>query len=247
MPIRISQKEGGEGYGNPFIKLFASTHVKVDISQLTTDQVDELGVLKPGVILPRHGGALGNLSGVAQVETATVAGTIGASGGGNIKVTVISKYFPDGHDVIVAVANDDTAAQIAGKIRTALGADAAVIKYYTVGGSSTTYVLTARSADQNDSTLVLKHVNDTSSGMTNSTTSANTTAGVAPDEAVMVIEATQIADDNTALSSITNDPFIGCATIAEVNRMIVEDNLGRKLLPAELAAIRASKLSMTLA
>ena len=246
MPITINKKPGGSSYGNPFIKIIATTHVKVDASLLSTSQVDSQGVLKPGVVLPRHGGALGNINGVAQVETATVAGSVGGSGAGNINVTITSKYFPTGKVVPVAVANNDNAATIAGKIRTALGADAEVIAFYTVGGSGADYSVTAKSAEINDSSLNLAHANDTASGMTNAASSANTTAGVAPDEGVMVMEAVRIAQDNTALSSITNDPFVACATIAEVNRQIVEDNLGRKLTVAELAALRAGKISMTL-
>lgn len=246
MPIRVNKKQGGSIYGNPFLKIIATTHVRVDASLLTASQVDSQGVLKPGVVLARHGGALGDLDGTLQVETATVAGSVGASGAGNIKVTVTSKYFPGGKVVTVAVANNDSASAVAGKIRTALGADAEVTAFYTVGGSGADYSLTAKSAEINDSSLNLGHANDTASGMTNSASSANTTAGIAPDEAVMVVEATRIADDNTALSSITNDPFVACATIAEVNRQIVEDNLGRKLTAAELAALRASRISMTL-
>lgn len=246
MPIRIAKTAGGSSYGNPFIKLFATTHVKLKISLLTAFQVDAQGILKPGVVLPRHGGALGNLNGVVQVETATVAGTIGAAGAGNIKVIITSKYFPTGKTIPVAVANNDAAATIAGKIRTALQADAEVISYYNVGGAGADYSLTAKSAEINDGSLNLAHSNDTASGMTNSTASANTTAGIAPDEAVMVVEATKIADSNTALNAITDDVLVACATIAEVNRQIVEDNLGRKLSTAELAALRASKISMTL-
>lgn len=53
----------------------------------------------------------------------------------------------------------------------------------------------------------------------------------------MVVEATKIAPNNTGLASITNDPFVACATIATVNRDIIEDNLGGNLTTDEIAAL----------
>lgn len=62
----------------------------------------------------------------------------------------------------------------------------------------------------------------------------------------MVVEATKIADNNTGLSSITNDPFVACATIATVNRDIIEDNLGGVLTADEIAALNGAASSIVL-
>ncbi len=247
MPILIETTTGGTAYPSPFLSDLAGNviHVKVDVSLLTTSQVDQYGYIKPGVVLPSHGGAFGSANGTAQVETATVAGTIGAAGAGNVSVTITSDYYDDPYVVAVAVANDDTAALVAGKIRTALAADTNVTNYYTVGGSSATVTLTAKTAGVNDATLNIATATGTATGLTAAPTSVNTTPGVAPDDAVMVVAATKIAADNTALSSITNDPFVACATAATVNRDIVEFNLGRALLPAELTALKTSGIRLT--
>jgi hypothetical protein len=56
MPLRISNVAGGSSHGNPFVGPIGHTaHVKVDISGLTTDEVDEHGYLKPGVPLTQAG------------------------------------------------------------------------------------------------------------------------------------------------------------------------------------------------
>lgn len=62
----------------------------------------------------------------------------------------------------------------------------------------------------------------------------------------VTIEATRIAEDNTDLANAP-DVFVAVATIAQVNRDIVEDNLGRALTAAEIAGFDAagSKLSLT--
>lgn len=118
--------------------------------------------------------------GAAQVETATVAGTIGASGAGNVEVVVTSALLHGGSKTFaVAVANNDTAAQVAAKIRDSLGVDLDILRHYTVGGSSTSVILTAKVKAANDSTLNIATATGTATGLTTVATSANTTAGVA--------------------------------------------------------------------
>ena len=62
-----------------------------------------------------------------------------------------------------------------------------------------------------------------------------------------VVEATKVADDNTALAGVTDDIDVTVAPFALLNRDILEDNLGRALSANELAAIRAagSRLAIT--
>lgn len=117
---------------------------------------------------------------VLQIETATVLGTIGAGGAGNATVIVTAAGMTGSPKTIsVAVANNDTASQVAGKIRTALGLDADVTALFTVGGASATVSLTRITAAANDATLNISVDNGTCSGLTAAPTSANTTAGVA--------------------------------------------------------------------
>lgn len=121
------------------------------------------------------------VSGTAQVETATVVGTIGPAGAGNATVIITSAVMDESPlTVSVAVANDDTASAVAGKIRTALGLLDTITDHFTVGGATANVTLTALVKDENDGTLNISIADGTCSGLTEALTSANTTAGVRP-------------------------------------------------------------------
>ena len=130
-------------------------------------------------------------AGTAQIETATAAGTITASG--NAEVIVTAAGMPGSpKTILVAVENGDTAAVWAGKVRTALAADTAVAARFDVSGDSTSIILTRKPSNTyvigttsvpirlaNDGTLNIALDNGTCTGITPAATSANTTAGVA--------------------------------------------------------------------
>lgn len=117
---------------------------------------------------------------VQQVETATVVGTIDPAGAGNATVIVTAAGMVNSPKTLsVAVANNDTASQVATKIRTALNADTDVTNFFTVGGSNADITLTTKIAVANDTTLNMSIANGTCTGLTAAPTSANTTAGVA--------------------------------------------------------------------
>jgi len=120
-------------------------------------------------------------AGAYQVETATVAGTIGASGAGNVSVTVTGATIP-GSPIVVnsAVANDDTASAVAALIRADLNELAAITNLFTVGGSGAAVTLTALSKLGNDTTLNIATATGTATGLTAAPTSVNTTAGSSP-------------------------------------------------------------------
>ena len=118
----------------------------------------------------------------AQVETATIVAAAGATTAGNLNVTVTSALVT-GSPLVVPVAlltSDNTAAKVATKVRAALNATAAITAHYTVGGTGADYSLTALVAAANDTSLNLAHANSTSVGITASTTSTNSTFGLAP-------------------------------------------------------------------
>jgi hypothetical protein len=81
--------------------------------------------------------------------------------------------------VPVAVANNDTAAQVAGKIRAALGLVAAITALFTVGGSGVEVTLTRLIGAADDATLNIATSTGTATGLTAAPTSANTTPGIA--------------------------------------------------------------------
>lgn len=118
-----------------------------------------------------------HLIGTQQVETITVAVTSVTAG--NAKVTVTARDMGGFSPRVVtfAVANSDTAAQVAGKARTALQNDPEVSDFFIISGATDQIVATARHTATNDTTMLLTIANDTSGGVT-TVNSANTTAGV---------------------------------------------------------------------
>ena len=147
-------------------------------------------------------------AGVNQVETATAAGTITASG--NATVVVI------GDDIVgspltvsVAVANTDTAATWAGKVRTALGAVTAITALYTVGGATTAISLTRIVKRYNDSTLNISLANGTCTGITAAPTSANTTPGINPAKCWRISGTTYAGDNFEGVNFPTIQDFLG--------------------------------------
>jgi len=130
-------------------------------------------------------------AGNAQVETATAAGTI--TGTGNATVVVTSAGMTGSPlTVSVAVTSGDTASVWAGKVRTALAANATIADRFTISGTTTAIVLTRKPLvtytlngssvpiyTANDATLNVSLDNGTCTGITTASTSANTTAAVA--------------------------------------------------------------------
>lgn len=134
-------------------------------------------------------GSTAYVAGTAQVETATAAGTVSASGNASVTVTA-SGMTGSPKTISVAVLNGDTASAWAAKVRTALAADTDVSALFTTGGSTTAISLTRKASSlgffpANDATLNIALANGTSSGITTAATSANTTAGVASDGALI--------------------------------------------------------------
>ncbi len=133
--------------------------------------------------------------GVAQVETATVVGTVTGSGNATVIVTAAGMTGTP-KTISVAVLVSDTASQVAGKIRAALGLDAAVTALFAVGGSGATVTLTRIIPAANDITLNISVDNGTCTGLTAATTSFNTTAGVVYDSVWQIISVDPVQGRN---------------------------------------------------
>lgn len=119
-------------------------------------------------------------SGVAQVETATVVGTITQSG--NATFTITSALVTGSPlAVSVAVLVDDTAEVVAGKAAVTLNATTAVSAHFTSTANGANLILTAKKAAANDATLNIAFTNGTCAGLTPNATSVDTTAGVKAD------------------------------------------------------------------
>ena len=126
------------------------------------------------------------IAGTAQIETATAAGTITASG--NASVTVTSAGMAASPLTIsVPVVIGDTASAWAAKVRAALAADTTVAARFTIGGVATAISLTRLAAtvgglpirSANDASLNIALANGTCTGISAAPTSTNTTTGVA--------------------------------------------------------------------
>lgn len=119
-------------------------------------------------------------SGVAQVETAVIVGTI--TGSGNATFTITSALVTGSPlAVSVAVLVDDTPTLVASKAATTLNANAAVSAHFVASSSAENLILTAKKAAANDATLNIAYTNGTCTGLTPDATSNDTTAGVKAD------------------------------------------------------------------
>lgn len=118
-------------------------------------------------------------TGVRQVETATVIGTIVDAGDAQVVVTA-NGMTGSPKTLAVAVESADTAIVVAGKIRTALRADSAVDGFFGIGGMNAAIRLTKKTPAANDATMNLAIDNDTCTGLTAAPTSHNTINGIAP-------------------------------------------------------------------
>jgi hypothetical protein len=138
--------------------------------------------------MPTYGGAPGGpiifagslTNGVAQVETATIVGTITLAGDATFTITAAGMAGSP-LAVSVPVALNDTATIVATKAAAVLNATAAVTALYTASSVGADLKLTAIKSAANDATLNIAFTNGTCTGLTPNATSANTTAGVLGD------------------------------------------------------------------
>lgn len=143
-------------------------------------------------------------SGVYQVETAVVVGTITLAGDATFTVTAAGMTNSP-KAISVAVALNDTAAQVAGKARVALAADVDVVAMFSVGGTGADVVLTRLQSAANDATLNIAYDNDTCTGLTPDATSNNTTAGVKGDYKGVMVGNTCVDTTNHDIYENTGD------------------------------------------
>lgn len=116
--------------------------------------------------------------GTAQVETATVIGTI--TGNGNARVILTADGMTGSAITTdVAVVSPDTADTVATKIRAALALVANIVAYFYIGGSGAQVVLTRKAAAAVDATMNIDINNESCTGLTDAPTSTTTIAGVA--------------------------------------------------------------------
>lgn len=116
-------------------------------------------------------------SGVFQVETQTIVGTITLAGNMSVIVTALG-LTGSPITLSIAVPLNATASNVASLVRAALLANEEIAAFFTVGGSGAIITLTRVRSEADDSTLNIAFDNDTSTGLTGSATSTTSTAGV---------------------------------------------------------------------
>lgn len=116
------------------------------------------------------------IAGNLQIETATIAGTITTAGNATVTVTGLG-ITGSPVALSVAVALNDSASVVAQKIREAIALNSPISALYSVGGSGTAVVLTARVSAVNDATLNIAFTNGTCVGLIPNATSVTTATG----------------------------------------------------------------------
>lgn len=126
----------------------------------------------------KFGASVMSITGVQQVETATVAGTITTAGNATVTVTAAGLTgSPKAFTIPVSLGDTPTITAL--RIREALAADDALTALFAVSGSGANVMLTRVIAAANDSALNIAIANGTSAGLTAAPTSTDTTAGQA--------------------------------------------------------------------
>ncbi len=114
----------------------------------------------------------------AQLETATVIGTITTAGNATVVVTAAGMTGSP-KTVSVPVALADTATLVAGKITNALKADAVINSFFYVSNAGPAIAVSPVLAIADDATMNISIANGTCAGLTAAPTSVNTRAGAA--------------------------------------------------------------------
>lgn len=146
-------------------------------------------------------------SGTAQVETATIVGTITLSGTATFTITsAVVTGSPLAVDVDVLAG--DTATVVAAKAAAKLNTVVAIRDTFVVTSNAGALIFTAISSAANDATLNVAFTNGTCTGLTPNATSANTTAGVLGEYRGMANGASLVDTTNKKVYTNTGTPGV---------------------------------------
>jgi hypothetical protein len=224
MPLKFEKTFTGEAdYGNPFVGPVDHTApIDVDLSTLSDDEIDAKGYLKPGIPLT-------SAAALAAAQTRSVPGSPTPGGGntGNGTVGAATGGFGAPAETITITF-------------TTTGATAA----FRVEGSVSGLIGTGAVGTPFDSPVISLTISDGSADWTiGDTLVYEVTAGVSNRLFGVTLEPRKVAADNAdATIAALGVETIIVATIGQVNRDILEDNLGRSLTAAEVAAFADSTL-----
>lgn len=224
MPMKVTKTAGDISYGAPFLgPLNHTAAIDVDLSNLTDDEIDAKGYLKPGVPLSRAGALVAAMTkstpgspsytrvGTSDGTMGSVTGRFGAPGE-TITATCITEAANGGTFRV-----EGTKSGFLGIASVGVAFDSAVIGFTIADG--------AEDWDIGDVITVV------------------VTGGVSDKVFGVVPEPLQVAADNAAgtIAALgTIQVVVGL--IGALNRDVVEDNLGRVLTNAEVAGFAGTPL-----
>lgn len=176
----------------------------------------------------------------AQVETATVVAASGATGNGDLPVTVTGADIlgsPLTINVPLTTAAN-SASLVATEIRAALAANSAVAARYTVGGSAANVVLTRTVPTDNDATLSVSWTNVL--GISALAASVNTTAGVGTAGKAVPCQPNGVFLGFTYREVKAGGPSLADITFSGRLELPAETGLGVSIVPGDLVTVEGS-------
>lgn len=224
-PISTSKTEGQPVYGSPFVGPVNHTApIDIDLSTLSDDEIDARGYLKPGIPLTTN-------AALAAAQTRSTVAAAVADGGntGNATIDSVEGGYGAPAETITVTATV-TGGDGVGKAEV-VGSVSGNLGQATVGTLFRTPVIDLRIVDGTTDLTV------------GDVYTLEVTAGVSNRLRGVTIEALKVAADNAAgtIAALGTVTAI-LATIGQVNRDILEDNLGRALTDDEVAAFADSQL-----
>lgn len=236
MPVLVTNTAaGGNNYANPFIgPVDHVAQIRLDISSLTTGEVDSDGYLKPGVPLNSAGRRVGADAAAGSASSTAYAGNTGNGTMGTVTVSAGAKEGTYNLEIIEPAAN-------AGKFSVE-DPDGVIIGTGTVGVAFSAGGLAFTLAD-GATDFVAGDGFTIATTLTAGGTASKNAYGVVFEPIKLPIT---VPLTNTTLGNETGDCDIAVNTAGLINRDIAEDNLGRSYTAAELAAFTAAGSNFTL-
>lgn len=224
MPITVETTTGGPVYASPFVgPLNHTAKVDVDLSALTSDEIDAKGYLKPGVPLSAAGALIAALT---KSSPAAAVADGGNTGDGTVSAPVGAYGAPTETVTLTctqAAANGGT---------------------FRVEGDKSGYLGDAVVGVAFDSPVISFTISDGAADfIVGDKFTIAVTGGVNDKVRGVTIEPEKVAADNAA-GTIAALGTVGIVVglIGALNRDIVEDNLGRVLTADEVAGFAGTPL-----
>jgi hypothetical protein len=215
-PMSVTVTEGDSGYASPFVGAIGPTvQLNVDIENLSDDEIDAKGYIKPGVPLTKSGALIG-----ADAKSTVAAAVAGEDNVGNGTVGSVSGGFDAPTETITLTCI--TEAANAGTFRVE-GSVSGVLGVATVAVPFVSPIISFTIADGAEDFDI------------GDTFTLAATAGASDVLYGVVVEATKLVASNSDDDRVGE--FSVVVTVhALVNRDILEDVLGRVLTAGEVDA-----------